>query len=162
MITRLIKYSSVIALYALIDQISKAYFISFLKTKKNFVLEIFPFLDFVYAWNYGISFGLFQQYYQYSNYILLVLNTFIIIYLFIFLAKSKSRLSIYSMQLNLGGAIGNLIDRGVRGAVFDFIYFNYKNIDFPAFNLADSFISIGVILFIYDYIFTKKSVAENI
>ena len=56
----------------------------------------------------------------------------------------------------IGGALGNLIDRIIRGAVFDFIYFNYQEFSFPAFNFADSFITIGAAMFIYDYLFNKN------
>lgn len=153
---KLIKYSSVIILLALLDQLSKTYLIWYLKTKPNFVLEILPFLDFVYAWNYGISFGLFRQYHQYSNYVLLVLNLGIIVYLIKLLINSDSRLVSYALKLIIGGAIGNILDRIIRGAVFDFIYFNYQDLAFPAFNLADSFISIGAVLFLYSF-FLKKS-----
>ena len=155
------KYSLASLLLIVLDQLSKTYLISYLKTKSNFILEILPFLDFVYAWNYGISFGLFKQYYQYSNYVLLVLNSFIVIYLINLLFKSDSKLSIIGLNLIIGGALGNLTDRIIRGAVFDFIYFNYQNFSFPAFNLADSFISIGAALFIYDYFFHKKPLAQK-
>ncbi len=155
------RYSSSLLILVALDQLSKTYLISYLKTKPNFILEVLPFLDFVYAWNYGISFGLFKQYYQYSNYVLLVLNSFIVIYLINMLVKSGSKLSIYGLNLIIGGAIGNLADRIIRGAVFDFIYFNYQEFYFPAFNLADSFISIGAALFIYDHFFCKKPLAQK-
>ena len=119
-------YLSSLLILVLFDQLSKTYLISYLKTEPNFILEILPFLDFVYAWNYGISFGLFKQYYQYSNYVLLVLNSFIVMYLINMLVKSESKLSIYGLNLIISGAIGNLVDRIIRGAVFDFIYFNYQ------------------------------------
>jgi len=154
-------YLSSLLILVLFDQLSKTYLISYLKTEPNFILEILPFLDFVYAWNYGISFGLFKQYYQYSNYVLLVLNSFIVMYLISMLVKSESKLSIYGLNLIISGAIGNLVDRIIRGAVFDFIYFNYQDFSFPAFNLADSFISIGAALFIYDYFFKKKSLDQK-
>ena len=157
MTKKLIRYILFLVFLVFCDQISKTYLISYLKTRPNFILEILPFLDFVYTWNYGISFGLFKEYYQYSNYVLLALNSLIIIYLINLLIKSESRLSIYGLNLIIGGAIGNLTDRIIRGAVFDFIYFNYKDISFPAFNLADSFISIGAVLFIYSYFFHEKS-----
>jgi signal peptidase II len=56
------------------------------------------------------------------------------------------------MALVIGGALGNLFDRIFRGAVFDFLYFHYHGFSFPAFNLADSFITIGACFFIYSYI----------
>lgn len=156
-----IKYSSSILLLVLLDQLSKTYLISYLKTKPHFIVEVAPFLDFVYAWNYGISFGLFRQYYQYSNYALFALNSVITLVLIRLLFKTNDKLSIWTLNIIIGGAIGNLIDRIARGAVFDFIYFNYNGYDFPAFNLADSFISIGAGLFVYDYYFRKKSLDEK-
>ena len=155
---KIVRYSLNLLILVLLDQLSKTYLISYLKTKPHFILEILPFLDFVYVWNYGISFGLFKQYYQYSNYVLLFLNSFIVIYLINMLIKSESKLSIYGLNLIIGGAIGNLIDRIIRGAVFDFIYFNHQEFAFPAFNIADSFISIGAVLFIYNNFFKKNLV----
>lgn len=159
--SRFVKYLLISLILVAFDQTSKNFLITYLKTQPHFIFEIAPFLDFVYTWNYGISFGIFKQYYQYSNYILLVLNSLIVIYLTNMLLKSESRLSIYGLNLIIGGAIGNLADRVMQGAVFDFIYFNYKDFGFPAFNLADSFISIGAALFIYDHFLRKKSVAET-
>jgi signal peptidase II len=153
---KFIRYSLISLILIALDQGSKVFFISYLKTQTHFILAIFPFLDFVYAWNYGISFGLFKQYYQYSNYVLLALNSFIVIYLINILMKSDSKLSVYGLNLIIGGALGNITDRIIRGAVFDFIYFNYEGFYFPAFNLADSFISIGAALFIYDYFFHRR------
>ena len=153
---KFISYSLTVLVLITLDQISKTYLISYLKTQPRFILEVLPFLDLVYAWNYGISFGLFKQYYQYSNYALLILNSFIVIYLINLLLKSESKLSLYGLAFIIGGALGNLIDRISRGAVFDFIYFNYQEFSFPAFNFADSFITIGAAMFIYDYLFNKN------
>jgi len=153
---KFISYSLTVLILITLDQISKTYLISHLKTQPRFILEVLPFLDLVYAWNYGISFGLFKQYYQYSNYALLILNSFIVIYLINLLLKSESKLSLYGLAFIIGGALGNLIDRIIRGAVFDFIYFNYQEFSFPAFNFADSFITIGAAMFIYDYLFNKN------
>ena len=59
---KIVRYSLNLLIIVLLDQLSKTYLISYLKTKPHFILEILPFLDFVYVWNYGISFGLFKQY----------------------------------------------------------------------------------------------------
>jgi signal peptidase II len=75
--------------------------------------------------------------------------------------KSKSVISFLGYSCIIGGAIGNVIDRVFRGAVFDFIYFHYQDYGFPIFNLADSFISLGVIILIYDYWCQKKSIEEK-
>lgn len=152
------RYILTVTAFVLTDQVSKTYLISFLKTRDSFILEVMPFLDFVYSWNYGISFGLFREYYQYSNYVLLALNICIVIYLIsLLIHASTGRLAGYGLEMIIGGAIGNLIDRILRGAVFDFIYFNYAEFSFPAFNIADSFISIGAVLFLYDHFFFKKT-----
>jgi signal peptidase II len=115
----------------------------------------------VYAWNYGVSFGLFSKHTNYSNWTFLILNSFIVLYLVFLLKKNQNKLINYSLILIISGALGNIIDRIFRGAVFDFIFFYYEDFYFPAFNLADSFISIGACLFILDYIFNKKHLKKN-
>ena len=158
---RLIYYSIAILSLITIDQTSKSYLILYLKTQPGYVLEILPILDFVYAWNYGISFGLLREYYQYSNAAFLILNSLIITYLIYLMLKAKSCLSQLGLIFIVGGALGNLVDRIFRGAVFDFLYFHYQNLAFPAFNMADSFITIGACFFIYDYLFYSKSKAKK-
>ena len=148
----LVVYTFLILFLIVADQGSKTFLISYLKTQAAYSKSALPFLDIVYAWNYGISFGLFGQHYQYSNHIFLVLNSIIIIYLFSLFYKSQDIAAQVGFMFIIGGALGNLIDRLVRGAVFDFIYFHYSNYSFPAFNLADSFISIGAVFFVYSYI----------
>lgn len=148
----IIYYLFLIILLVAADQASKTMLISYLKTQPDYMKEIFPFLDFVYAWNYGISFGLFREYYQYSNYVFLAFNSFIIIYLAYVFYNSQNIFAQIGMALIMGGALGNLFDRIFRGAVFDFLHFHYNEFSFPAFNLADSFITIGACFFIYSYI----------
>jgi signal peptidase II len=148
----LVYYLFLIFLLVGADQTSKTLLISHLKTEPGSLKEIFPFLDFVYAWNYGISFGLFREYHQYSNYVFLAFNSFIIIYLSYIFYNSNNIFFQIGLAFIIGGALGNLLDRIFRGAVFDFLYFHYHELSFPAFNLADSFITIGACCFIYSYI----------
>ncbi len=145
-----------------LDQASKTFLIDYLKGRPGYTIELLPMLNIVYAWNYGISFGLFRDYYQYSNYVFLALNSLIILYLSYLTFKSKSCLTFIGFSIIIGGALGNLLDRIFRGAVFDFIYFYYEDFSFPAFNLADSFITIGACLIIYEYLFcTSKKTSEK-
>ena len=141
-----------ISLLILCDQFSKKILIDYLQLQPEFTQKILPFFDIVYKWNYGISFGLFSEHYQYSNNVFLALNTIIILYLVYTLYLSQNYLSQAALTLIIGGAIGNLMDRAIRGAVFDFLYFYYRDFSFPAFNLADSFISIGAAIFIFQYL----------
>lgn len=140
-------------LFIFLDQASKTFLITYLKEKPGYMIEMMPMLNIVYAWNYGISFGLFRNYYQYSNYAFLILNSIIILYLCYLTIKSESCLSFIGFSTIVGGALGNLIDRIFRGAVFDFLHFYYKDFSFPAFNLADSFITLGAGLLIWEYLF---------
>jgi len=152
---KFVYYFLVIVFLILLDQTSKHLLISYLKTQSGYTIKILPILDIIYAWNYGISFGLFREYYQYSNLVFTVLNGMIILYLTYMLYKSDRIFSQLGLVLITGGALGNLLDRVCLGAVFDFIYFHYQSFSFPAFNLADSFITIGACLFICDNLLRK-------
>lgn len=152
----LLRYCLFISVLIFADQVSKIFLIDYFKNQPEHVIEILPFFDIVYAWNYGISFGLFRRFYKYSNLIFLFLNSFIVLYLIHMLRKSKEYKDGCALALIIGGALGNLIDRLFHGAVFDFLFFNYSELSFPAFNLADSFITIGGFLFIYRNILKKE------
>ena len=130
-----------------IDQLSKSYFIMFLKNKVSLTHKVTSFFSLVYAWNYGISFGLFSEYLHHSNYAFLIINCLIVGYLIAIHNSSTSGLMRVAISFIIGGALGNLIDRVARGAVFDFVSLHYGSYSFPAFNLADSFINFGVLLF---------------
>ncbi|XVN43218.1 MAG: signal peptidase II [Candidatus Rickettsia vulgarisii] len=150
--------SRIIVKLVIIDQVVKWWFISYLKGSS---LQVTSFLDIVYIWNYGISFGLFGEYYQYSNRLFMIVNSAIIGYLYYILLKCKTPLSFIGYSFVIGGAIGNLIDRFINGGVFDFIRFHYKDFYFPVFNLADAFISLGVFILLCDFYETKKIVERK-
>lgn len=154
------KSALLIILFIIIDQATKTFFITYLKTKSGYYIELLPILDIVYSWNYGISFGLFKNYYQYSNYVFFVLNSIIVVYIIYLLKFYNETWKHIGLTMIIGGAFGNLIDRMLRGAVFDFIYFHYQHYGFPAFNFADSFITIGTVLFIYGYVFCQSKNAS--
>ncbi|MGL4226418.1 MAG: signal peptidase II [Rickettsia sp.] len=153
--------SRIIITLVIIDQLSKWWFIDNLRWKPGLMLKVTSSLNMVYTWNYGISFGLMREYYQYSNAIFLITNTLIVCYLYYLMVRSKTIGGFAGYSFVIGGAVGNLIDRFVRGAVFDFIHFHYQNYSLPVFNLADCFITIGVIILIEDYYSTKKVIEEK-
>jgi len=150
--------SHLIVKLVIIDQIAKWWFMGYLRNKPSLTLEVSSFFSMVYSWNYGISFGLLRNYYQYSNIFFMVLNSAIVAYLWYNSLRCKTAPSFIGYNFIIGGAIGNLIDRFINGAVFDFIYFHYQDIGFPIFNLADGFISLGAMFLLYDYYKTQKIV----
>ncbi len=136
-----IKIIILILLFIVIDFVSKILVINLLKS--NTLIIISNFLKFTYIKNMGAAFGILS-----GNIILLIIITLFFIYYIIKELKNNSdkKLSIISYALILSGAIGNLIDRVFRGYVVDFISFTIFGREMAVFNVADSYITIGVIL----------------
>ena len=131
----------------LIDRISKIYVIYL--DKKFLGSEIFSskYLNINLIWNDGIAFGLFS--FEKSNlYDLLTLIIIAIIIIIVFMTAKAEGIKKYSLLMILGGAIGNVFDRLFNRAVPDFIDFHIGNFHWFIFNIADVFITIGVIFMI--------------
>ena len=107
-------------------------------------IQITPFLDITHIHNFGISFGLFSNTIP-AVYLIIIalLVVFFIIYL---LLNAKDYLEYWGLFIIICGAIGNIIDRFVNGYVIDFIYFHINQYYWPAFNFADIYISVGIIM----------------
>ena len=153
--------TSIVLKLVILDQATKSLFMHYLRKKPGLTLEVTSFFDIVYSWNYGISFGMLRQYYQYSNMFFAVVNTLIIIYLWSILLKCKTMTGFVGYSFVIGGAIGNLLDRLINGGVFDFIHLHYKDFSFPVFNLADAFICLGVLFLLHDNYKSKKIVEHE-
>ena len=139
--------SFLVLLIFLIDRLSKIYVIYL--DKKFLRSEIFSskYLNINLIWNDGIAFGLFS--FQKSNlYNFLTLIIIAIIFLIIFMTAKAEGIKKYSLLMILGGAIGNVFDRLFNRAVPDFIDFHIGNFHWFIFNIADVFITIGVIFMI--------------
>lgn len=122
----------------------------------NSEIVIFNFFSLVKVWNRGVSFGMFNQ--LESGPVLLSLLQFsiMVIVLYWLYRNEKPHMSL-ALGLIAGGALGNLSDRIKNGAVADFLDFHIATYHWPAFNLADSCVFIGVmILLLDDLIFKKK------
>ena len=135
--------------FVLIDQISKI-IISNILTNNKSIEVIKSFFYLTYTHNEGAAFSILL-----GKRIFLILIAIIIIALLIYYIKKnkiEGRLNKMSLSLIIGGAFGNLIDRIVRGYVIDFLDFKIFNYNYPIFNLADTFIVIGVILLIIEMI----------
>ena len=139
--------SSVIFLIFLLDRVSKTYVIYL--NDKLLGIEILSskFLNIRLIWNEGIAFGL-LSFNDKIIYNLLTFIIFIIILIIFFMVLKSYGLKKYSLLMILGGAIGNVYDRIFYGAVPDFIDFHIGNFHWFIFNVADIFITLGVIFMI--------------
>ncbi len=145
----------------LLDFLSKYKIISIFKGGDIEKIYINQFLDFVLVFNTGISYGLFSGGGNLQRWILVILSLAIIIFLLNFLKNENSLISRISISLIIGGALGNIYDRFIYGAVVDFISLHAKGFSWYIFNIADIFIVLGVILFILSQIFKSNSALEN-
>ena len=148
----------VIALIVLIlDQASKWYLLVFVMQPPQSI-PVLPFFNLVSVWNRGISFGMFNSGSPYSGLILSGLAIAIVIFLLGWLRKSEHKHISIAIGLIIGGAVGNIVDRAVHGAVYDFLDIFIGSYHWPAFNVADSGIAIGAAILVLDSVFPK---AEN-
>ena len=152
--------SSLILIIFLLDRISKIYVINL--DEKFFGSEIFSskYLNIILIWNEGIAFGLFSfQEKNLYNIITIIILIFILIIIFLFI-KSKG-FKKYSLLMILGGALGNIYDRITSQAVPDFIDLNYQGYHWFIFNVADIFITVGIICLIFAELINYKSNDEK-
>tara|TARA_B100000530_G_scaffold326940_1_gene266169 strand:- start:967 stop:1434 length:468 start_codon:yes stop_codon:yes gene_type:complete len=150
----LFRLSFVLSIIVL-DQWSKNLAITLLREYER--SDFLSFLDFILIYNKGIAFSLFD--FQSGMQTLpLIIITFIAIAFFIFLLVRNewSKIEEIGILLIIGGAIGNFIDRVTQGSVTDFILVYYNDFYFPAFNLADSFITFGIIILLITELLKKK------
>lgn len=120
------------------------------------IVAVTSFFNVVLVWNRGVSFGLFDSDSHWGPILLSALALTISIVLVVWLRRVGGRLPAVAIGMVLGGAVGNVIDRIRFGAVVDFLDFHAFGYHWPAFNVADSAISIGVGLLLYDGLFENR------
>ena len=153
----LVKDFFIILSIFLLDRISKIYVITL--NEKNYDTQIFSsnFLNIDLIWNKGIAFGLFS-FSQSNLYNLITLIIVIIILVILVLIKKSDGIERLSLSMVFGGALGNLYDRMMFKAVPDFIDFHIADLHWFIFNVADIFITLGVIMLILlELLKTKKN-----
>ena len=152
-------YFWIILFIFLADRISKLYILSVLEDLGFVDININSHINLILVWNTGIGFGLlsFEQseIYNLMTTLIIFVNLFII-YLII---KSKDN-SVYYFLIILGGSLGNLFDRIYYSAVPDFIDISYKGYHWFIFNVADIFISLGIICLIFAELLNYKKKNE--
>lgn len=119
----------------------------------NQSIKINQFFDIVYVQNYGVSFGLFSR--EIPHWVLVLIALLVVILILYLMIISNKNLEKNAYFLIIAGAIGNIIDRILNSYVVDFISLHYEMFYWPAFNFADIYITIGIIVLIISF-FTKS------
>ena len=137
------------SIVVLLDQISKITVTRMFHEGE--ISRITSFFDLTLAYNRGAAFSFLSNESGWQRYVFIALAVAAAIFAIHQLKRNAGKaLFCWSLTLILGGAVGNLIDRVLSGRVVDFLLFHWENHGFPAFNLADSALTLGVILFIVD------------
>tara|TARA_B100000674_G_C37341914_1_gene690119 strand:+ start:125 stop:574 length:450 start_codon:yes stop_codon:yes gene_type:complete len=128
--------------------------------KKNLELnqrvELTNFIDLIYVQNYGVSFGLLSGF---VSHWILVFVGFMIVLLIMYLTKvSNKNLEKLAYFIIIVGAIANILDRVINTFVVDFLLIHYKNFYWPAFNLADIYITIGIIMLLISFFIKSEKI----
>ena len=143
-----------------LDRISKIYLINLQENGVNVDFFITSFLNFNLVWNTGIGFGLASMESSIYYHILTLIIGLVNIALIIFLIKSKG-VYVYLISIVIGGSLGNLFDRIYYYAVPDFIDIHLGNFHWFIFNVADIFITVGIIGFIFFELLKKEKISTN-
>ena len=151
----MLKYIVIAFLIVILDLISKQWIFNHLDFGSALVIT--PFFNIVHFQNTGAAFSFLSEASGWQRYFFIFISLIaIVIIIRLMRERLKQPLLCLALAFILGGAIGNLCDRSYYGFVIDFIYVHYKSYYWPAFNVADSFISAGVALILYDAFKNKK------
>ena len=140
-----------------LDRLSKIYILNILNNEGQVDFYINQFLNIYLVWNTGIGFGLFSSeddfFYNIFTAIIVIINLILLYFSFV-----ETKIKSFFLMIILGGSLGNLFDRVYYRAVPDFIDLNYAGYQWFIFNVADIFITIGIIcLILSELIFYKKN-----
>ena len=142
----------------LLDQISKWWIANYLEPHQ--ILSVIPgFFDLVLVHNRGMAFGIFGRSGSGFAFCLLlgaILAAIVVIFFFFYWTRKNQKWLTIGLALILGGAVGNLVDRIRFGHVIDFLDFSVKAYHWPAFNLADSAVTIGTLWLLLNLILGKS------
>ena len=149
-----------VLIFFFVDRISKLLIIGLADQNEQINITVTSFLNLNLIWNDGIAFGLLSFDENLSYNIVSIIIFMVIIYLAVLLINAE-KLGRLALILVLGGALGNFFDRVYYSAVPDFIDFYFNGFHWFIFNVADIFISIGLLCLIYVEIIKKNSDDEK-
>ena len=147
------------AILVLADQVSKAIVVRTMSLYES-VPVIENFFHFTYITNDGMAFGID---FPFGYFIFSLVSALLTIFLFWYLwsVRNDSLLIRLGLAMIIAGAVGNLIDRLMLGEVIDFLDFMVGNFHWYVFNLADSYVTVGMVLIFTDSIFLEKKIEKN-
>ncbi|MFQ5984905.1 MAG: signal peptidase II [Alphaproteobacteria bacterium] len=146
---------AVAAAVVAVDRLVKWWLIAALGPDER-VLEVTPFFALVMVWNRGLSFGLLATDLSYLPWLFIAVAAGIVAGLVLWLRRVRLWWLAAGIGLVIGGAVGNVIDRLRYGAVADFFDLHVAGYHWPAFNVADAAISVGVVLLLADALFVRR------
>ncbi len=149
-----------IAAVAGLDQLSKWAVLAYFQSQPQ-ALEVTGFFNLILTYNTGISFGIFRDGEAWVRWVLIAVSLGIVAVLLAWLRRQPGRILAVAIGLVCGGALGNVADRILVGAVIDFLDFHLGAWHWPAFNLADSAIFLGVLGLILDGLFQPPSSSKK-
>ena len=115
----------------------------------NFIV-LLPILDLTHIHNYGVSFGLFSG--VISSWMIILITSAITIAIIYLMIQASNKVEKWGLTLIIAGAISNIFDRAINNYVLDFIYLHYKDFYWPVFNFADVYITLGVLMIIFQVV----------
>ena len=151
------RFGLMVALAALVlDQATKQWWLSLMAARPEGI-ELTPFFNLVMVWNRGVSFGLFNQGDgDMQRWMLVGFTSLVVLFLLVWLSRPIKVGVALGLGLVIGGAVGNIIDRLRFGAVADFLDVHAFGWHWPAFNVADAAIVVGVLLLLADALFQPQ------
>jgi len=141
-----LKKTIIFILLVLIDLLSKYFIFNYIDLYQ--FITITKFFEITHIHNFGVSFGLFSG--TIPSLFLIVIGLFVTAFVTYLYSRSNDILESWGLFIIICGAIANIIDRSINGYVIDFLYFHINQFYWPAFNFADIYISIGIIMIIFN------------
>lgn len=119
-------------------------------------IEVTSFFNMVMVWNKGVSFGMFASAHDIMPYVLSCVAVMMSIILGVWMSRTKYMSALIPLAMIISGAMANVWDRLRFGAVADFLDFHYQDMHYPAFNIADCCIVVGVLLLAFDGVILER------
>ncbi len=160
-VKKIIVYFLILVTIFFLDRVSKLYILNIFEKENVVDIYVNNFLNIILVWNSGIGFGLLSfdssVIYNFVTMLIVLINIVIL-----YLALQSNNLKGYLFVIILGGSLGNLFDRIYYSAVPDFIDLNYNNFHWFVFNVADIFITVGIMcLILVELFFNKHAINDQ-